>query len=93
METAEAIIEEAAKLLAGSGLVPIPFVILAVIGIAVLLAVSPSIGRAVWKAIKSIKIEPAPQPISDGGQASDRDQPPAQQGNVPPATDAPGDSG
>jgi hypothetical protein len=40
-----------------------------------------------------VKVEPAPEPVSDGGTAADRALPPAQPGTVPPATNAPGDSG
>ena len=71
MDTTEAIIAEAARLLSMSGVIPVWAVMLAVIGLAVLLVLSPSIGRIVWSAIKRIKIEPAPPPVSDGGSAED----------------------
>lgn len=37
-------------------------------------------GEAAWGEIRQIewKVEPAPQPVSDGGTAADRDLPPAQ---------------
>ena len=43
----------------------------------------PSIGHAVAEAFRNAKVEPAPDPVSDGGQASDRDLPPAVEGGGP----------
>ena len=61
--------------------------LLLTLAVAILAVVLRLAGRELWQAIRRIewKVEPSPEPISDGGQASDRDLPPAQPGEVPPA--------
>lgn len=52
-------------------------------------------GKAAWEALRKIewKVEPAPEPVSDGGTAADRDRPPAQEGGGPAGGGPTGGSG
>lgn len=43
----------------------------------------PRIGEAIIAAWRNAKFEPAPEPISDGGTADDRNQTPAREGGGP----------
>lgn len=55
-------------------------------GIVLLLALLEVAGEAAWKRLGKIdwpSPEPAPEPISDGGTAADRELAPAQPGEVP----------
>jgi hypothetical protein len=62
-----------------------------ILGAALVVVSFRSLGSALRSVSFNVKIEPAPEPISDGGMAADRELPPAQQD--PNAANAGSDAG
>jgi cell division septation protein DedD len=76
--TAAEVIETAIRLLVGAGLVSWPVAVGLVLLVAVLAVLGPKALAGFGAALRSVKVEPSPEPISDGGVAEDRDLAPAE---------------
>jgi cell division septation protein DedD len=76
--TATEIIETAIRLLVGAGLLSWPAAVGLVLLVAVLAVLGPKALAGFGAALRSVKVEPSPEPISDGGVAEDRDLAPAE---------------
>jgi cell division septation protein DedD len=83
--TATEIIETALRLLVGAGLLSWPAAVGLVLLVALLAVLGPKALAGFGAALRSVKVEPSPEPISDGGIAADRELPPAE-----PTTGEPG---
>jgi hypothetical protein len=72
------IIGTAIRLLVEAGLLSWPAAVGLLLLVAVVAVLGPKALAGLGAALRSVKVEPSPEPISDGGVAADRDLAPAE---------------